>query len=497
MSVIKVQGDLAGQIFEAMTKRLVAAFAVILAVGVAVSHAQGPQSVADLAEKLSDAVVNISTAQTVKGKRGVPLPSLPPGTPFKDLFEDFLKRQQRNGPARRVSSLGSGFVVDPAGIIITNNHVIDKADEIVVNFPNGDKLDAKVIGKDPETDVAVLKVEPKKPLKAVKLGDSDSVRVGDWVMAIGNPFGLGGTVTLGIVSARNRHINSGPYDDFIQTDAAINRGNSGGPLFNMEGEVVGINTAIISPTGGSIGIGFAVPTSTATQVISQLRQFGTTRRGWIGVRIQNVSEEIAESQGLTKPRGALVAGVTDGGPAADAGVLAPDIILKFNGKDVADVRGLQRVVAQTPVGDEVDVVVWRDGTEKKLRMKVGRREEGLKRMTSAPAPAGKEKTVSGKVLGLSLSSLTDELRKKYKISSKADGVVITEVDPQSSAAEKRIRPGTVITEVDQVSVKTPKDVIAQVENFAKKGRKSVLLTLAEPNGDVRFSAIRVKEKKTN
>lgn len=458
--------------------------------------AQGPKSVADLADQLSDAVVNISTAQTVKGRKGVPLPSLPPGTPFKDLFDDFLKRQQRNGSKpRKVSSLGSGFVIDPSGIIITNNHVIKDADEIIVTFPNGDKLDAKVVGRDPEIDVAVLKVKPKKPLKSVELGNSDKLRVGDWVMAIGNPFGLGGTVTLGIVSARNRRINSGPYDDFIQTDAAINRGNSGGPLFDMDGKVVGINTAIISPTGGSIGIGFAVPTSMASGVIAQLRKFGTTRRGWIGVRIQNVSKEIAESRGLEKPRGALVAGVTEKGPAEAAGLEPADIIIEFNGKPVADVRELQRVVAQTPIEDEVGIVVWRNGTKKKLRLKVGRREEGLKLMNRNSGKKQKTSEKKRTVLGLTLSVITPVLRKRYKISSKTEGVVITGIDPTSSAAAKRIRPGTVITEVDQVPVRTPKDVSEQVNSFAKKGRKSVLLTLAEPSGDVRFAAVRLKETK--
>ncbi|MEP2117942.1 MAG: trypsin-like peptidase domain-containing protein, partial [Bauldia litoralis] len=262
------------------------------------ASARGPESVADIAEELLDAVVNISTSQTVSGSRNVPAPSMPDGSPFQDFFDEFFDQRQDEdrGSARprRVQSLGSGFVIDSSGVIITNNHVIDGADEITVNFADGSKLTATLVGRDEKTDLAVLKVEPEEPLTALEFGDSEVLRVGDWVMAIGNPFGLGGTVTVGIVSARNRDINSGPYDNFIQTDASINRGNSGGPLFDMEGRVIGINTAIISPTGGSIGIGFAVPSSTAVNVIQQLRDFGETRRGWLGVRIQEVTDDIAE-----------------------------------------------------------------------------------------------------------------------------------------------------------------------------------------------------------
>jgi serine protease Do len=469
--------------------------AFVLVAGAA--RAEGPVSVADLAAQLSDAVVNISTKQKITQRNRIQIPNLPQGS-LRDLFEDFLKRRQgRQRPNRRISSLGSGFVIDPSGIIVTNNHVIKNADEIVVSFANREKLNATVIGRDPETDVAVLRVKPKKPLTSVKMGNSDTLRVGDWVMAIGNPFGLGGTVTLGIVSARNRRINQGPYDDFIQTDAAINRGNSGGPLFNMKGEVVGINTAIISPTGGSIGIGFAVPTSTAGQVIAQLRKFGTTRRGWIGVRIQNVSTEIAESQDLKKPRGALVADVTEGGPAEAAGLKAPDIIIRFNGKPVKDVRSLQRIVAQTPIEDTVDIVVWRDGAEKKLRIKVGRREEGLKLMARKTPAAAKGPVKTSTVLGLTLSPVTQALRTRYKITGRPQGALVTKVDPDSSAARKRITPGNIITEVDQVPVKSPKEMIKQLDRFGKKGRKSVLLTVLEPSGETRFAAIRLNSKKAN
>lgn len=478
-------------------------FALILGVAALISvlslapraHAQGPQSVADIAAKLSDAVVNISTAQNVSRDRRNPFLNLPPGTPYKDLFDDFFKRQQRAPSSRKVHSLGSGFVIDPAGIIITNNHVIKDADEIVVKFTNREELPAKVIGRDPETDLAVLKVEPKTPLKAVTLGDSNVLRVGDWVMAIGNPFGLGGTVTLGIVSARNRRINSGLFDNYIQTDAAINRGNSGGPLFNMKGEVIGINTAIISPTGGSIGIGFAVPTSIAQRVIAQLRQFGTTRRGWIGVRIQDVSKEIAEAQKLDKAEGVLIAGVNKNGPADKAGLVAPDIIIEFNGKPVADVRALLRVVAETPVGEEVGVVVWRDGKKRPFKIKVGRREEGLKRMAARQGDKpGEVKRKTRELLGLKLSEITPKLRKRYRIASTVKGVVVTDVDPDSFAATKRMRPGTVITEVDQVPVATPDAFKAEIDRFVKRGRKLVLLTLSERNGGPRIVAIRLDAK---
>ncbi len=464
------------------------------------AKAQGPQSVADIAEKLTGAVVNISTAQNVgaKKKPSVPLPSLPPGSPFQEFFEEFLERQQKgNTPRRprRVQSLGSGFVIDPDGIIITNNHVIAEADEIEATFPDGMKLKAEVLGRDPKTDIAVLKVKPEKPLTAVKFGNSNSIRVGDWVMAIGNPFGLGGTVTVGIVSARNRDINSGPYDDFIQTDAAINRGNSGGPLFNMQGEVVGINTAIISPTGGSIGIGFSIPTTVAMPVIDQLRQFGETRRGWLGVRIQTVTDEIAESLGLKEKKGALVADVTKGGPAEPAGILAGDIIIEFDGKDVEEMRDLPRIVADTPPDKAVDVLVLRKGKEQKLSVKLGRLEEGEKKIAAASTKkkAAESKTEKVSALGMEISDLTKKLREQYKIDEKVKGVVITSVDQDGPAAEKRIQPGEIIVEVNQEEVASPKSVMDRVAELKKSGRKSVLLTLSKPDGELRFTPVKVAE----
>lgn len=460
------------------------------------ARAEGPASVADLAERLSGAVVNISTAQNVAGNKTVPLPNLPPGSPFQEFFEEFLERQQRgNQPQRprKVQSLGSGFVIDPSGIIVTNNHVIADADEIEANFTDGSKLTAEVIGRDPKVDIAVLKVNPEKPLQSVKFGDSNAIRVGDWVMAIGNPFGLGGSVTLGIVSARNRDINSGPYDDFIQTDAAINRGNSGGPLFNMAGEVIGVNTAIISPSGGSIGIGFSVPSATAAPVVDQLQRFGETRRGWLGVRIQTVTDEIAESLGLDSKKGALVADVTKGGPAEPAGIKAGDIILKFDGRDVPEMRMLPRIVADTGPGKTVDVVILRKGEEVTLRVTVGRLEEGEKKTAAKPEKEEdkKKEVVTKSVLGMTLSDLTDELRTKYKISNDVSGVVITAIEDGSEAAEKRISEGEVVVEVNQEEVKTPQDVLDQVEEVEKKGRNSVLLTLSKPDGELRFTPVKI------
>src|SRR4029079_3651356 len=326
-----------------------AAASVLLPAG---ALARGPDNIADVAEKVIDAVVNISTSQTVEA-RGGGTPQLPPGSPFEEFFDEFFKNRRQgegqtpNRTPRRVSSLGSGFIIDASGIVVTNNHVISDADEVHVILNDGTRLKAEVVGRDQKTDLALLRVKSDKPLKAVKFGDSEKLRLGEWVVAIGNPFSLGGTVTAGIVSARNRDINSGPYDNYIQTDASINRGNSGGPLFNLDGEVVGINTAIISPSGGSIGIGFAVPSKTALGVIEQLKQYGETRRGWLGVRIQVVTEEIADSLGIKPPRGALVAGIDERGPAKPAGIVPGDVIVRFDGTEIREMRDLPRVVADT------------------------------------------------------------------------------------------------------------------------------------------------------
>jgi serine protease Do len=353
---------------------------VVLLVPALAQTRSGPPSVAPIAEKLLDAVVAISTKQTLKGAEGVPLPKVPKGAPFEEFFDDFFDRKGGKSPDRKVTAQGSGFVIDgKEGLIVTNNHVIDGADEIVINFNDGTKLTVeKVLGKDSKTDLALLKVAPKRPLPQVAFGSSGKLKVGDWVMAIGNPFGLGGSVSVGIISAKQRDINTGPYDDFLQTDAAINRGNSGGPLFNMDGEVIGVNTAIISPSGGSIGIGFAVPSDSAVVVLDQLRQFGETRRGWLGVNVQTVTEDLAESYGIREGTGARVASVAADGPAAKAGILQDDVIVKFDGKDVTSMRGLPRLVSQTQIGKEVEIEVSRKGQRRMLKVTIGRLVEEAK-----------------------------------------------------------------------------------------------------------------------
>ncbi|MEL6264175.1 MAG: DegQ family serine endoprotease [Pseudomonadota bacterium] len=454
------------------------------------AEARAPESFADLAERLSPAVVNISTAQTVddapRGNR-----RLPQGNPFEDLFRDFFDRNRpRSGP-REVESLGSGFVISPEGFVVTNNHVIENADEITVNFPDGSSLPATLVGTDAKTDIALLKVEPESPLDFVKFGDSRASRVGDWVVAIGNPFGLGGSVSAGIISARNRDINAGPYDDFIQTDAAINRGNSGGPLFNLAGEVIGVNTAIISPTGGSIGIGFAVPAAIASNVVDQLQQFGETRRGWLGVRIQTVNDELAEALGLDDARGALVADVTDGGPAEEGGIEAGDVILRFNGNDVDSMRDLPRIVADTAVGSSVRVLVFRDGETKTVRVTLGRLEEQERiQNASVAAPEEQIEPLDFDDLGLTLAPLTDETRTQFSLPEGASGVVIASVEPGGSADEGGLAAGQVIVEVGQKPVATPQQVQEAIEAARDEGKSSVLL-LVEDSGEPRFVPLTV------
>ncbi|MGE3246955.1 MAG: Do family serine endopeptidase [Beijerinckiaceae bacterium] len=463
---------------------------------VAPAAARGaPDSFADLAEKVSGAVVNISASQTVSAPTIRP-PNLPKGTPFDDLFEEFFKRRQQGQapvPKRRSNSLGSGFVIDPAGVIITNNHVIADATEIEVIFTNGDKLKAELVGRDPKVDIAVLRVKPKSPLKAVKFADSNKIRVGEWVMAVGNPFGLGGTVTAGIVSALKRTISSNPFDNYIQTDAAINKGNSGGPLFNMEGDVVGVNTAILSPTGSSVGIGFASPAATVVPVIDQLLKYGETRRGWLGVRIQKVDDAIAESLGLGKPRGALIAGVDDKGPSKEAGMRTGDVVVKFDGAEVASMADLPRLVANSPVGKEVDVVVIRKGKEETLRIKLGRLPEKSTKQASLKKPeAEKPAAVVRKALGMEFSELSDALRRQYKIKPGVKGVIITKVEPNSDAAEKQLQAGDTIVEINQQRMSSPEDVTKKLEEVKKAGRKSALLLVSNGEGSVRFVAVPVK-----
>ncbi len=481
----------------------VLAFATVLAVPLVPSFAPpamasaARESFADLAEKLLPGVVNISSSQMVPSRaegRGPDLPQFPPGSPFEQFFKEFMERNRPNGPRtergpqaplRRAQSLGSGFIIDAAGYVVTNNHVIDGADEITVILQDNTSLKARLVGRDERTDLAVLKVESDKPLPFVNFGDSDKARVGDWVVAIGNPFGLGGSVTAGIVTARGRNIDQGPYDNFIQTDASINKGNSGGPLFNMDGEVIGINTAIYSPSGGSVGIGFSIPANMAKNVVAQIRDGGRARRGWLGVRIQQVSPDIAESVGLREPAGAMVAGVNDDGPADKGKIKSGDIILKFNDQTVKEMRNLPLIVAQTDIGKQVPVIVWRDGKEVSLSVTVGELPDEPKAAAAPERKPAPDKAVELVGLGVKLAELTPELRAKFQIGPDRKGVLITDVDSGSAAGERGLKPGDIIVEVAQEEVATPADVRDRVDRARKAGRKSVLM-LVQSGDSPRF-----------
>ena len=380
-------------------------------------------------------------------------------------------------------------MISEDGYVVTNNHVIDGADEILIEFFNGEELEAKVIGTDPNTDIALLKVETDSPLPFVSFGDSDTARVGDWVVAMGNPLGQGFSVSAGIVSARNRAL-SGSYDDYIQTDAAINRGNSGGPLFNMDGEVIGVNTAILSPNGGSIGIGFSMAANVVNRVVEQLREYGETRRGWLGVRIQDVTEDVAEAMGLEKAAGALITDVPDG-PAKEAGLLSGDVILSFDGVDVDDTRALVRQVGNTEVGKAVRVVVYRDGGTKTILVTLGRREEAER---AQPAAMDKPETgpVEKTILGLTLSVLTDNVRSEMNLPDNLDGLVILSVDESSEAFEKGMRAGDLITEAGQQKVTSLSALEDRISEAKDAGRKSLLL-LVRRGGEPRFVALNLED----
>ncbi|MCB9989705.1 MAG: DegQ family serine endoprotease [Rhodospirillales bacterium] len=456
-----------------------------------------PVSFADLAERLLPSVVNISSTQKVESMEDMPeMPHFPPGSPFEDFFEEFMGKHG-DVPMVPPASLGSGFVIDAEqGYIVTNNHVVKDADEVRVTFHDDSTIEAEVIGRDEKTDLAVLKVKTDKKLTAVDFGDSDGLRVGDWVLAIGNPFGLGGTVTAGIISAQQRDINAGPYDDFIQTDASINRGNSGGPMFNLDGKVIGINTAIFSPSGGSVGIGFAIPSALAKPVIHQIIEYGHTRRGWLGVRIQEVTDEIADSLGLEKAQGALVASVTADGPAEKAGLETGDVILEFDGKKVGEMRHLPRIVAETPIDKKVDVLFWRDGKKKNVSVKIGElekaEEDGLLESKATEAPK-KDTGVDIESVGVTLMGLSDQSREAYGVADNVDGVLVGGVKPMSESAEKGLAEGDVIVEINQQAVSDPKEAAEIIRKAEKAGRSSVLL-LVERSGDVRFVALKLKKK---
>lgn len=470
---------------------------IALAVMAAQAHARGaPDSFADLAEKLLPSVVNISTTQIIEGREGQGLPQLPPGSPFEDFFKDFM---DRNAPQqkRKAISLGSGFIIhsngDNESYVVTNNHVVEGAEEVTVILQDDTRMDAEIVGRDPKTDLAVLKVKSEKKLPFVKFGNSNKTRVGDWAVAIGNPFGLGGTVTAGIVSARGRDINSGPYDDFLQTDASINRGNSGGPLFNMDGEVIGINTAIFSPTGGSVGIGFARSSASAEPIIKQLIKHGSVRRGWLGVHIQTVTEEMADALGLKDASGALVASVLDDSPAKAAGIEHGDVILSFDGQPVTTMRRLPALVAATDIDKEVKVEVLRKGKRKTLKVRIGRMsEEESQANAGAPSSSGSGMKKVAK-LGLVLSPVSDAARNRFNLSADVRGVVVVDVDSEGPAAEKGLRPGDVIVEANQREVATPEQVEEQLAAVEATGRKALLL-MVEGQSGLRFVPVRIAKK---
>jgi serine protease Do len=450
---------------------------------------------AQLAGRLGGVVVNISTTQAPPAqndkKNG---PEATPGAPLDEFFRDFFGEKGAPGgpnpPPPKLASLGSGFIVDPAGLIVTNNHVIANAEQIAVTFADDTTLQAQVVGRDAVTDLVLLKVEVKAPLPAAVWGDSSKARVGDWVLAIGNPFGLGGTVTAGIISATARDIRSGPYDDYLQTDASINRGNSGGPMFNLQGEVIGINTAIFSPSGGgSIGIGFAIPAALAQPIVEQLKATGKVERGWIGARIQPVTDEIAESVGLDKSRGAMIASIDPGSPAAQAKLVPGDVILSYDGKPIERSRQLPRLVAESAPDKTVKLTLWRDGKEFEAELKVALLNPN--RSPAPPPPAEPEKpkplpTVDA--LGLKLTKVTPEVKKQMQLADGAKGVVIAEVPQNSAGAQQGLRAGDMLTAVGHAAVATPEEVQQRVAAARKAGRRNVLLRV-ERDGNARYIAL--------
>jgi serine protease Do len=463
--------------------------------------AKGPESVAPLAAVLSPAVVNIGTSRMLGGG-GMPFPEAPEGSPLNEMFDD-LNPNEGQGPEsmQEARSLGSGFIISADGLVVTNNHVVEGADQILVFLTDGTRLTAKLVGADTKADLAVLKVESDHDLPFVEFGDSDSAEVGDWVMAIGNPFGLGGSVSLGIVSARNRDIQAGPYDDFIQTDAAINQGNSGGPLFDMDGKVVGINTAIIARGGSSLGIGFAVPVNLARPVVMQLAEFGETRRGWLGVGIQDVTAEMAASLGRANNYGAMVVDVTKTGPA-DGVVQQGDIILDFNGRQIVKMRDLPRFVAETAVGEKVKVLVLREGKELTLDITLGRLEEGEQIIAAAreaevppPAPTGEPPAGVAPglrdLLGLDVGPINQQARDAFSIGADAEGLVITEVVEGSDAERQGLLSGLVISEVNQQRVTTVAELTERVDAAKEAGRPAVLFKVTDPAGTSRFVAVKL------
>lgn len=470
------------------------------------SQSYRPPSFAEIARTQLDTVVNISTTQRQGGEagpranRGEEAPELPPGSPFEEFFREFRDRQrgQSAPPAGPAMALGSGFVVDPAGFVVTNHHVVAEASEIAVTLHDGTRLPARLVGSDEATDMALLKVEAGKPLAAARWGDSERVQVGDWVVAIGNPFGLGGSVTAGILSARARDIQQGPYDEYLQTDAAINRGNSGGPLYNIEGEIIGVNTAIYSPTGGSVGIGFAVPSSLAKPVIEQLKSEGKVRRGWLGVQVQRLTPDIAESLGMADPKGALVTSVAPEGPAYRAGIRQGDVITGFDGKPVDQMRQLPRVVATAEIGKSVPMSILRGGRPETIPVTVGELKPQLPQVASAGssgAPPSSAAPVETKaLLGLKLAPLTPGLRESFSIAADVEGLVVTEVGENTAASDRGLDLGDVIVEAGQEPVKTPDDLNKRIDRARGEGRKTLLMLISR-NGDLRYVPLPLEDRR--
>lgn len=472
------------------------ALAVPSPVGATDSSLQyGPPSFADLAEQVKPAVVSIA----ITGKTNIMaemdgqefrMPQFPEGSPFSDFFKQFYDRQQGmsgedNSMEREFQAVGSGFVISADGYVVTNNHVVENADDIEVVMQDGSRYKASIKGRDPKTDLALLKVKTDKSLAYVELGDSDKAKVGEWVVAIGNPFGLGGSVSAGIISARGRDIHSGPFDDFIQIDAPINRGNSGGPLFDNNGRVIGVNTAIYSPAGGNVGIGFAIPSNMAKDIIAELKTNGKVARGWLGVQIQPITDEIAESLDLKDKHGALVAGVEPGSPAEHAGIKRGDVIVSMNGDKLDDFKDLPKLVAKSKAGDESILEVERQGNTHELKVEIGSMpDEDVK-----VALAEDAKNDDTPKLGVYLAELTPEARQRYRIDKDVEGVLVADVQRGSPASKAGIRPGSVINMVGQESVKSPEDVITKVKQAAKKKKSSVLL-MVQQNGEQRFVAVK-------
>jgi serine protease Do len=477
--------------------RMIGGAASVAILGLALaapSHAATPESFADLAAKVTPAVVNISSTHVVAQPDGpgqMPLP-FPPGSPFEEFFKPFMEQQRQQMQPRKVTSLGSGFIIDPTGYVVTNSHVIEQAKDIEVTLTDGSEHPAKLIGTDPKTDLALLKVESKRPLPFVSFGDSDKMRIGDWVVAVGNPFGLGGSVSAGIISARGRDIHEGPYDDFLQLDAAINQGNSGGPTFSTDGSVIGINTAIVSPTGGSVGIGFAIPSNMAKPIIAELKEQGHIERGWLGVAIQELTPDLTQGLNLPSDKGALISSVQAGSPAAKAGLKTGDVVLSFGDRPIASPKELSRVVAETATGATVPVKIWRQGSEQTVAVTVAQMKEEVAAAEGAQEGPNDGQPTSDTVvqLGATLAPVTDQTREQFGLSEGAEGVVIADLDQDSVLVDQGVRPGDVIERVNDRKVAAPGDV-AKALDAVRDDKRTVAVMLIERDGNDRFVAVEI------